>query len=190
MLLSISYPLPLGNAPLEQLLLFLGDYPLLLRIKLLPLLLEHLPANSFVLLDPIGLEFPTAALPASHKLQRIHIELSNIKLILFVQVSNTLLLELLQLPPPLQNIILSILRLSLTEVAILRNLLMKLLFILTYAPFSSFSLFFWLDFGLDIEAFFEIADLFVVCSSDFHTLLEVLLLSPQPLLMFGGVLML
>lgn len=66
MLLSISYPLPLGNTPLEQLLLFLGDYPLLLRIKLLPLLLEHLPTNTLMLLDPIDLEFPATALPASH----------------------------------------------------------------------------------------------------------------------------
>lgn len=101
---------------------------------------------------------------------------------MFVQVSNTLLLELIQLPLPLKNVLLG---LSLAEVAIFRNILLRLLFILAYAPFSSLHVFFRLDFGLDIETLFEIVDLLVVCSSDFHTLLEILLLFPQPLLVFG-----
>ena len=57
--------LPLSHALLEQFLLLLGYYPLLLRIKLLSLLLEHLSANTLMLLDSVGLEFPATALPAS-----------------------------------------------------------------------------------------------------------------------------
>ncbi len=56
---------------LYQLLLLVGDQPLLLRVELLPLLLEDLPAHGLVLGNAIGVELPPAPLPALDQLGRV-----------------------------------------------------------------------------------------------------------------------
>jgi hypothetical protein len=109
---------------LHQLLLLLAYDAVLLRIELLPLLLENVVANGFVFLNAAKVELPSTALSTGHQLSRIHLILSHLELILLINICDAFLLNIFYLSSVLHFRRIRVF--SFTEVSVLWNILIIL----------------------------------------------------------------